>query len=94
MRAVDRSKLAKLTSHELHDRALELARDRLDVGFLWSLLKAVPVARATQGDLGEADADIASVSALLSDVVGSGQGDVAEGLRPLYIDYLANHSRD
>ena len=32
--------------------------------------------------------DITKVTALLSDAIDSGKGDVAEALRPLYLDYL------
>jgi hypothetical protein len=88
---VDREGLEQLSSQELHDRAVALARERLDIGFLWSLVKAVPVARAAQGEVSEADVDIASVSSLVTDLVHSGEGDVAEGLRPLYVDYLESH---
>jgi hypothetical protein len=31
------------------------------------------------------------VTALISDAIDSGKGEVAEALRPLYIDYLAKH---
>jgi hypothetical protein len=89
---MDRVELERMSSRELHDRAVEVARRRLDVGFLWSLVKAVPVAQAAEGNIEQADADIASVTALLTDVVHSGEGDVADGLRPLYIDYLEEHS--
>ena len=88
---MDRSELESLPSHELHDRALSAARRRLDLGFLWSLIKAVPVAHAAEGNIEEADADIASLSALLNDALHSGEGEVAEGLRPLYIEYLEAH---
>jgi hypothetical protein len=31
------------------------------------------------------------VSALISDALSSGEGDIAESLRPLYLDYLEKH---
>ncbi|MFN2489485.1 MAG: hypothetical protein ABR529_07070 [Actinomycetota bacterium] len=88
---MERRELEQMSSHELHDRAVDVARARLDVGFLWSLLKALPVAHAAEGDVRQADADIASVTSLLSDAVHSGEGEVADGLRPLYIEYLEAH---
>ncbi len=88
---MDRGVLERMSSRELHDRAMEVARDRLDIGFLWSLLKAVPLAHAAEGHLKQADADIVSLTTLLTDVANSGEGDVADGLRPLYIDYLEAH---
>jgi hypothetical protein len=39
----------------------------------------------------EAGRDISKVTALLGDAIDSGEGDVAEALRPLYIDYLTRH---
>ena len=42
----------------------------------------------------EAGRDITKVTALLGDAIDSGEGDVAEALRPLYIDYLAKHGAD
>jgi hypothetical protein len=86
-----RQDLEQLSSAELHDQAVHRATTHVDVGFLWSLIKAIPVAEAASGDLGDADSDIMSVSSLLSDLMHSGEGDVAEQLRPLYLDYLEKH---
>lgn len=84
--------LNDLPSTELHDRAMHKARERLDVGFLWRLLKALPAAQAAGGDLEEAEADIAHVSALITDALNAKEDPEAmEGLRPLYIDYLRDN---
>jgi len=87
-----REELDKLSTRELHDRAMQRARHHLDVGFLWDLIKAVPVAEAAAGHQGEAEADVVSLSSLITDVLHSNEAEVAEQLRPLYIDYLAEHS--
>jgi len=84
--------LESLSSHELHDRAIRRALHHADVGFLWELLRAIPAAEALQGDERESEADAVKVSALLADAIGSGEGPVADALRPLYIDYLTKHS--
>jgi len=63
----------------------------VDVEFLWELLRAIPAAEASEGNSVEAGRDITKVTALISDAISSGQGEVAEALRPLYIDYLAKH---
>ena len=89
--AVTREELETLSTPELHDRAVERARHRLDVGFLWRLVKTLPVAEAASGHLRASEADVVSLSSLLSDVLVSGRGDVGEELRPLYIDYLLEH---
>ena len=35
--------------------------------------------------------DVTHLSVLLDDAIDSGQGDLAEALRPLYLDYLEKH---
>ena len=50
------------------------------------------MAEAASGDLGRSGADVVSLTSLITDFVHSGEGDVGEALRPLYIDYLAEHS--
>ena len=67
------------------------ALHHLDVEFLWDLLRAIPAAEASEGRSIEAGRDISKVSALLDDAIDSGEGDVAEALRPLYVDYLVKH---
>jgi hypothetical protein len=81
-----------LSSKELHDRAVHLAEKRLDVGFLWRLLKTLPAAEAAAGETGGADVDIAKVSGLVRDATKSGDGELADALRPLFIDYLIEHT--
>lgn len=83
--------LESLSSRELHDRAVRRALHHADVGFLWQLLRAIPAAEAIEGDVGESEADATKVSALLADALGSGEGEVADALRPLYIEYLTKH---
>jgi hypothetical protein len=84
--------LETLSSRELHDMAVRRAVLHADVGFLWQLLRAIPAAEAIQGDERESEADAVKVSALLSDAIGSGDGGLADALRPLYIDYLSKHT--
>jgi hypothetical protein len=83
--------LEKLSSRELHDLAVRRALHHVDVEFLWELLRAIPAAEASEGHSIEAGRDITHVSALIDDAIDSGEGDVAEALRPLYIDYLTRH---
>ena len=85
------AELEALPSRELHDRAVRRALHHADVGFLWELLRAIPAAEAVEGETGESEADATKVSALIADAFGSGEGDVADALRPLYIDYLTKH---
>ncbi len=86
----DPAELDKLSSKELHDRAVKHAVRHGDVKFLWRLLEQIPAAAAATGDLGESEADIKYVLPMLDDYVHAGEGRIAEVLRPLYIEYLSN----
>jgi hypothetical protein len=83
--------LERLSTHELHDRAVRRAERHLDVKFFWELLETIPAAEAARGDPGEADFDVQSARGLVSDAVHSGEGELGEALRPLFIDYLRRH---
>jgi hypothetical protein len=89
---MDASELEKLSSKELHDMAMRHAITHLDIGWLWSLVKTIPAAEAAAGNLGEAETDVVSLSALVSDLVNSDEGEEADALRPVYIDYLSKHA--
>ena len=86
-----RDELDALSSRELHDLAVRRALRHVDVEFLWELLRAIPAAEASEGHANEAGRDVTHLSVLIDDAVGSGEGDVAEALRPLYLDYLEKH---
>jgi len=81
----------RLSSAELHDLAISHARRHLDVRFFWELLKVLPAAEAGAGELDEAQADVMSLSGHVDDLTESGRGEVAELLRPFYLDYLRRH---
>jgi len=87
--------LEQLSSKELHDRAVKLAEHRLDVGFLWRLIKTIPAAEAAAGNLSEAKADVAvgDLVPLIADLDHADEGDLADALRPLYIEYLEKHEQ-
>ena len=86
-----RDELEALSSRELHDMAVRRARHHLDVEFFWQLLRAIPAAEASEGHDDEAGRDVTHLTVLLDDAIDSGEGDVAEALRPLYLDYLEKH---
>ena len=83
--------LEQLPTRELHDRAFRRAERHLDVRFFWRLLQAIPAAETARGDIGEADFDIQSSKGLIKDALHSGDGELGEALRPLFIDYLRKH---
>jgi hypothetical protein len=86
-----RDELDSLSSRELHDLAVRRALHHVDVEFLWDLVRAIPAAEASEGNSIEAGRDITKVTSLIADAIDSGQGELAEALRPLYIDYLVKH---
>ena len=87
-----REDLERLSTKELYDQAIERAKRHLDVGFLWDLVKALPVAEELVGDDERSKVDIARPLALINDLYDAGEGDLGEVLRPLYLDYLEEHA--
>ena len=83
--------LDQLSTKELHDRAFKLARRRLDLGFLWNLVKVTPAAEAAAGHQDEAEQDILSTIERVADAVHPDTAEEAEAFRPLYIEYLKQH---
>ncbi len=87
-----RDELELLSTKDLHDRAIERAKRHLDVGFLWDLAKALPVAEEVIGDDERSKVDIARPLALINDFFDAGEGELGEALRPMYVDYLEEHA--
>ncbi|GAA4075164.1 hypothetical protein ACIBH1_16075 [Nonomuraea sp. NPDC050663] len=88
---MDVEELETLPASELHDRAVRYAVRHGDFGFLWELLKVIPAAEAASGHSNESANDLSRVSALLSDAMAAGEGELGEALKPVYVDYLAKH---
>ena len=95
----DRAGLEKLSSKELHDRAMKVARHHLDAKFIWDLLKEIPAAEAATGNMERAEQDVNPSNwaawapvMLVNDFFRADEGDLAEALRPVYIDYLERHA--
>jgi hypothetical protein len=84
--------LDKLSTRELHDRAIRRAEKHLDVRFFWSLLEVIPAAQTASGDEAEGDFDIQFSKGLIKDALHSGDGQLGEALRPMFLDYLREHS--
>jgi hypothetical protein len=87
----DADNLDQLSSRELHDLAVHRAVHHLDAKFLWDLLRELPASEAATGRTDLATADALHLSTLISDAIDSGDGAVADSLRPFYIDYLRKH---
>lgn len=86
-----REELEALSSKELHDRAMSIAKHRVDVAWMWRLLKAIPAAEASIGDVEDANFNIASSEHAISEYLEADDGQLADALRPLYLDYLLEH---
>jgi hypothetical protein len=84
-----RDELEAMPIKELHDRAMETARKHLDVGWLWDVVKALPVAEEAIGDDQRSKVDIMRPLALINDFLyDTDSGRLGEALRPMYVDYL------
>jgi hypothetical protein len=88
----DPDSLEQLSSKELHDLAVRHARRHLDVRFFWRLMEALPAAEAAAGQTEDVENDVTRMSGHLDDVTDSGEGEVADLLRPMYLDYLRKHN--
>ena len=82
--------LDALSSAELHDLAVHRARRHLDAKFFWELMQVLPAAETAAGDFDEAQLDAAHQRPRRRRHQ-SGRGEVAELLRPFYLDYLRRH---
>ncbi len=89
--ADDEDPLERHSAKELHDLAVRHAVRHLDVPFFIHLMQALPVAHAAAGEIDEAQADALTLRAHLDDLTDSGEGEVAELLRPFYLEYLREH---
>jgi hypothetical protein len=83
--------LDQLSSQALHDLAVRRAKRHVDVRFFYNLMKTLPVAEASTGELAESENDVLHLSAHVDDVTDAGRGEVAELLRPFYLEYLRKH---
>ncbi|MBQ1083937.1 MULTISPECIES: hypothetical protein [unclassified Nocardiopsis] len=79
------------STEDLRERALDLARRRWDVGFLWRLLRLIPAAEAAAGNPEASEASVAQATGLLYEAFSAEHDPkVHEALRPVYIDYLTS----
>lgn len=87
---ITREDLESLTSRQLHERAIDLAKSEGDMDWLWRLLGSIP---ATEGELGELDDSGLDIASLVTAINGYLRADrsAEEALRPQYVDYLLEH---
>jgi hypothetical protein len=80
--------LERLSAEELHERAVREAVAQRDLGFFWHLIELLPAAEAAAGRIDKAVADVTTLRAHIDDLTDSGRGEIAEMLRPYYVEYL------
>lgn len=90
--SADFAELDAMSTEELRERAFDLARDRRDMGFFWSVLRHLPAAEDTESldaSLGAYGASVDDAVAMWRELSGQGgYGDVEPLLRAKFIDYL------
>jgi hypothetical protein len=83
--------LDRLSSPALHDLAVERAKRHADAKFFRDLMSMLPAAEAGAGELAESEDEVFDAGAHFNDVRDSRRGEVAELLRPFYLEYLREH---
>ena len=79
--------LDKLSSHELRERAMKLARRRMDVKFLWSLVEMIPAAEEAEGRPDKLAADVEATWTWIGDLLHPDPA-LEDALRPVFLEYL------
>jgi hypothetical protein len=81
--------LETLSSRQLHERAIALAKAGGDVDWLWHVLGSI----AAEGELGEFNESGLDVASLISAINGCIRADrsAEETLRSQYVAYLLEH---
>ena len=85
-----REDLETLSSRQLREQALQLAKTGGDIDWLWNLLGSIPSAEGQLGDLEDSGLDIASLISGINRYARADQS-LDETLRPRNVDYLLEH---
>jgi hypothetical protein len=87
---ITREDLETMTSRELHDRAIGMAKAESDLDWLWHLLRSIPAAEDEIGDLEESGMDMARTVSAINGYARADR-DLPGTLRSQYVDYLLEH---
>jgi hypothetical protein len=84
---ITRDDLETMPSHDLHDRAIGMAKADGDLGWLWQLIRSIPAAEGEVGDLEDSDMDMASTISAINGYIRADR-DLPGTLRSRYVGYL------
>jgi hypothetical protein len=85
------AELDPLPTEDLQERAFDLARERRDLSFFWSIFEHLPAHNeGTDGSLG-LQSSVDDAVALWRESTGHEYGDREPLIRAAFIDYLLKH---
>lgn len=87
---ITRDDLETMSSKDLHDRAIGIAKAEGDLDWLWHVLGSIPAAEGQIGDLEDSGMDVGATILALNTFVRADR-TLPDSLRPQYIDYLLEH---
>jgi hypothetical protein len=87
----DFAELDVLPTEELQDRAFQLARERRDVGFFWSLFEHLPASETGDDGSFGLQSTVDDAVAAWKDTTDHEYGDEEPLVRAAFIDYLLKH---
>ena len=87
---ITREDLETMTSRDLHDRAIGIAKAEDDLDWLWHLLRSIPTAEDEVGDLEDSGMDMLSTVSAINGYTRADR-DLPGALRSQYVDYLLEH---
>jgi len=79
-----------MSSPQLQERAVGMARAGGDIDWLWHLLGSIPAAEGQLGELEDSGLNIASLISAINAYIRADRS-AEDGLRPQCIDYLLEH---
>ena len=87
---ITREDLETMSSRDLHDRAIGMAKAEGDLDWLWHLLRSIPAAEGEVGDLEDSGMDMVSTVSAINSYARADR-DLPGTLRSRYVDYLLEH---
>jgi hypothetical protein len=87
---ITRDDLETMTSGDLHERAIGMAKAEKDLEWLWHLLRSIPAAEDQIGDLEDTGMDMASTVSAINGYARADR-DLPDTLRSQYVEYLLEH---